>query len=272
MRLRILRETALASWVCVSLVGCGLIITPEPAGNYIGVEVHNVVISSMGVSDSVASWYIGASMVRSIGLPTTGDVFFATGDPRSGRDGRYYLANAVVPAVWQWSFLSGPCAFQPPDVAEFYNRFIYKFICTRTITGVIQAQETGYLPDGTEVYTGGTDKLLSNEWLDVGDARTSPNGRFRLQYQDDGNLVLLDNGHATWASHTDGSDPGRVVMQGDGNLVIYNAGGTAVWYSSTQGHPGATLVVDSVGCASVLTGTPSAPVVAWSTGSCDSWW
>ena len=35
--------------------------------------------------------------------------------------------------------------------------------------------------------------------------------------------------------------------RGDGNLVVYNASGAAVWSSVTWGHPGAYLVVQSDG-------------------------
>src|SRR5262249_20924649 len=49
--------------------------------------------------------------------------------------------------------------------------------------------------------------LHSNESI------TSPDGRYRLIYQTDGNLVLYDsNGAARWSSGTVGSTPGVAVM------------------------------------------------------------
>ena len=69
------------------------------------------------------------------------------------------------------------------------------------------------------------------------------NGRFRLTYQSDGNLVLYDGGTALWHTNTQGTPPGYAVMQSDGNLVVYDANHTAVWYSSTF-WPDTTAWVD----------------------------
>jgi hypothetical protein len=75
-----------------------------------------------------------------------------------------------------------------------------------------------------------------------------------LQLQDDGNLVLYQDGHAIWTYGSGykgqilnpGEDlqPGacllspdheyELIMQGDGNLVLYH-GGTALWSSQTSG-------------------------------------
>jgi hypothetical protein len=62
-------------------------------------------------------------------------------------------------------------------------------------------------------------------------------------YQHDGNLVLyrVSNGAALWASMT--FQPGQVAMQGDGNLVIYSANWTPLWWSGTAGYAGAYLAV-----------------------------
>lgn len=71
---------------------------------------------------------------------------------------------------------------------------------------------------------------------------------FRLIMQGDGNLVLYDGaGKATWASGTD-HDPGaHAVMQTDGNLVVYATDGKAVWASATSRHPGAYVALQTDG-------------------------
>ncbi len=68
-----------------------------------------------------------------------------------------------------------------------------------------------------------------------GDSVTSSDGRFRLAFEEDGNLVLrlLANGKELWSSGTAGSQANRVVMQGDGNLVIYSDGNLAINGNST---------------------------------------
>ncbi len=84
-------------------------------------------------------------------------------------------------------------------------------------------------------------------WLRKGEAITSPDGRFRLLLQLDGNLVLYDDQWAFyWASGTSGSGD-RAQFQVDGNLVILSAAGVPVWSANTHGHWGADLRVENDG-------------------------
>ena len=65
------------------------------------------------------------------------------------------------------------------------------------------------------------DWLRPGDHLEVGQSRTSINGRFKLIYQTDGNLVLYEApSRPVWSTNTF-DVPGRVVMQNDGNLVMY---------------------------------------------------
>ena len=41
-------------------------------------------------------------------------------------------------------------------------------------------------------------------------------------------------------------------MQGDGNLVVYGPAGTALWWSGTNGHAGASLVLDDGGTLAIV--------------------
>ena len=123
--------------------------------------------------------------------------------------------------------------------------------------------------------------LPSPGQLVQGASLTSPDGRFQLVMQNDGNLVLYDpSGRPLWASGTSntsgtflvpqappGSPPGAgtvnfggqfvnyAVMQDDGNLVIYQtyAPGQAgpIWNTGTPGNGPSTLVLDSNGTLSV---------------------
>jgi peptidoglycan hydrolase-like protein with peptidoglycan-binding domain len=69
--------------------------------------------------------------------------------------------------------------------------------------------------------------LSDGSWL------RSPNGRYRLAMQGDGNLVLYWESHAIWASHTRHHAGDYVAMQGDGNLVIYQ-GRRPIWASGSD--------------------------------------
>lgn len=99
-----------------------------------------------------------------------------------------------------------------------------------------------YRVDPPEPSTG--DSVLgSGQSLRPGQSRRSPNGRYDLVYQGDGNLVLYAGSQALWTSGTAGQSPGEVAMQPDGNLVVYNSGRARVWSTGTQGQSGAFLRV-----------------------------
>ena len=90
--------------------------------------------------------------------------------------------------------------------------------------------------------------LGSGQTLHAGDAVTSCDGRFQLVMQADGNLVMYQHGvGAVWATGTHGHGATRATMQDDGNLVLYTAANHAVWASGTHGQPGAALAVQSDG-------------------------
>ena len=93
------------------------------------------------------------------------------------------------------------------------------------------------------------DRLLSGARLLPGQSITSANGRFRLLFQTDGNLVLYDDVErsAPWSSNTAGISAGHVIMQTDGNLVVYDAQGRDHWSTGTPGNASAYLVVQPDG-------------------------
>ena len=97
--------------------------------------------------------------------------------------------------------------------------------------------------------------------LAPGESVSSCDGQHVLVMQGDGNLVLYHGGTATWASHTNGTDARYAIMQGDGNLVVY--GGPARWASGTWGHGGAWLAVQDDGNVVIYVG--GTPI--WATGT-----
>ena len=85
--------------------------------------------------------------------------------------------------------------------------------------------------------------------------------RSKLIMQTDGNLVLYDAaGTAHWASQTQGTG-NTATFQADGNLVVYDAQHQALWSSNTQGATGATLKVLEDGNMVIATDT----AVVWQT-------
>jgi len=82
-----------------------------------------------------------------------------------------------------------------------------------------------------------TSAIGRDDVLTPGQSLTSPNGQFVAAFQGDGNLVVYRIGQNTalWASSTHGKAGTRVIMQADGNLVMYTAGNQPVWASNTAG-------------------------------------
>jgi|SRR5262245_21045062 len=93
------------------------------------------------------------------------------------------------------------------------------------------------------------DRLPAGARLNRGAELTAPNRRTRLVMQADGNLVLyrVDDRSALWSSGTAGQPADRAVMQADGNLVASAADGWVCWASNTAGNAGAQLVLQNDG-------------------------
>ncbi|MDN5856057.1 MAG: hypothetical protein L0K86_25095 [Actinomycetia bacterium] len=111
--------------------------------------------------------------------------------------------------------------------------------------------------------------LQAGQQLDIDGQLIAANGRSRLVMQGDGNLVLYrtDTGEARWASNTPGTPANRAVMQGDGNFVVYTQMG-AVWASNTDGNPGAWVVLQDDGNLVVYS---SAGAALWDSRTATDW-
>lgn len=120
----------------------------------------------------------------------------------------------------------------------------------------LRVQDDGNLVivrDDLPVWARGTfigNQMYPNHTLRVGAIRRSANGRFQLQMQTDGNLVLYDTSTSPWsprwATYAYGSNL-RAQMQTDGNFVVYDPSNTPRWYTGTNGHDGARLEVQNNG-------------------------
>jgi len=87
--------------------------------------------------------------------------------------------------------------------------------------------------------------------LNVGQELMSKNGLYRLVMQGDGNLVLYQGvtslQSAVWATNTWGLQslyrPVRADMQSDGNFVLYSAYNIPAWASGTHMYPGSRITL-----------------------------
>ena len=108
-------------------------------------------------------------------------------------------------------------------------------------------REDGALPGST---------MMPGESMSPGESISSPSGRYQLRLQHEGNLVLYDTAgpSALWDSRTVGESDRTLVMQPDGNLVLYELPVTpfdALWHSRTYGWPGAFLTVRDDGTVTI---------------------
>ncbi|OVE78955.1 hypothetical protein BVY00_01485 [bacterium G20] len=75
----------------------------------------------------------------------------------------------------------------------------------------------------------------------------TPDRRFRLILQSDGNLVLYSPTQALWSTATDGQQVAFLALQPDGNLVLYDRSARPLWASSTDGSGLTRLIVQPDG-------------------------
>jgi hypothetical protein len=127
----------------------------------------------------------------------------------------------------------------------------------------------GAIPAGTPTPAScappaGCATLSANQSLGSNGSLPSCDGRFSLNLQSDGNLVLYEGGAALWASNTVNSGAAKAIMQGDGNFVLYTAAGAAVWASNTPNNPGASITLQNDGNLVIHS---SSGAVVWQTNT-----
>jgi hypothetical protein len=89
-------------------------------------------------------------------------------------------------------------------------------------------------------------ELLPDDNLGVGGSIQSPNKRYSLIMQTDGNLVEYGPNGPLWSSCTNRWPGSIATMQGDGNLVVYGPGHIARYATGTH-TPGSVLQVQDDG-------------------------
>jgi hypothetical protein len=91
-------------------------------------------------------------------------------------------------------------------------------------------------------------QLNPGQQITSGTQIASPDGKYVLQMQSDGNLVLRAPGNTPIGdTRTAGHDGTIAVMQTDGNFVLRAPGNIPIWASGTDGHPGTVLQVQDDG-------------------------
>ena len=104
--------------------------------------------------------------------------------------------------------------------------------------------------------------LVDGEDLPAPSELLSPNSRYSLALQSDGNLVVYRHGPSgrgtptvLWQTGTGGSPGADLWLQSDGNLVLYSRAHLPLWQSHTAGHPGDRLAVQADGNVVIYSST-----------------
>jgi hypothetical protein len=120
-----------------------------------------------------------------------------------------------------------------------------------------------------------TDHIGVDQALRPGGSIRSPNHEYTAQLGHDGNFsVIKGKGYSAaviWSTKaaTDGKGGARLTLQGDRNLVLYNASGAPVWATSTNGKGAggeAKLVMQNDGNLVLYDGATPLWASAWHTG------
>ncbi|MBD2770161.1 hypothetical protein IC235_19920 [Hymenobacter sp. BT664] len=91
----------------------------------------------------------------------------------------------------------------------------------------------------TTANANGESILRAGERLTAGQFLQSYGGQYRLVMQGDGNLVIyrLADFSARWSSRTAGNPGAFCTMQSDGNFVVYAANGRPLFTGGAQDRP-----------------------------------
>jgi hypothetical protein len=169
--------------------------------------------------------------------------------------GTYHVVNASGTAVPQEAVSGGICTEADLPAASLTE---WSVVAGAAPSGTATPSNCG----GSTSPACGT--LTANHELTANQSLTSCNGDYTLIMQGDGNLVLYQGSTALWASNTAGTAADEAIMQGDGNFVVYTSAGSPLWASGTAGNPGADLVVQNDGNVVVYSASGAA---LWATGT-----
>lgn len=167
-------------------------------------------------------------------------------------------------STWEWDNFNGQCGHQhvPDDNDHWDPGALNVARITEHANYILNPPPPPSYPPPPPA----PDKLVPGQILWPEQRLASANGQFQLVMQTDGNLVLYDADlRALWSSGTNHTPGAWAAMQSDGNFVIYNGEGTtALWQTGTDGQYDAFLVLQDDGNL-VVYNAQRIPV--WDTGT-----
>lgn len=148
------------------------------------------------------------------------------------------------------------------SLSSFYMQTDGNIVAYTTSGQAVWASNTGSWPMYTYY---GSDHLNNGQTLTSGNYIRSADSRYALLMQTDGNLIMYGPGyHVLWGSGTGGNPGAYLGLQSDGNMVVYSSSGHALWASNTGGQSLSYLVMQTDGNL-VAYNTSNAAI--WATGT-----
>ena len=89
--------------------------------------------------------------------------------------------------------------------------------------------------------------LLANQGFGRNQPLTSCDGRFQAWLQGDGNFVIYQGPDALGATNTGGTDARFATLLADGSFALFSDHGKIVWQTQTQGRQGGVLLLQNDG-------------------------
>jgi hypothetical protein len=137
---------------------------------------------------------------------------------------------------------SSPSGFQYQSVMSSTLQSEFSYGSLTYVLGVSEPAILAVIQPPT-----GCGSLYGDQGLVPRQSISSCDGRFVLILQSDGDLTLYQDAILLWNTGTSGLASTEVIMQRDGNLVVYDEAATPLWASNTAGHPDAYFAIQDDG-------------------------
>jgi hypothetical protein len=257
------------------LGGINLVDFAPVNGNYTGTRVLNNVIEArgafikVGIAMGPAVWMCSSNLVYGATVSGNGlkGIHFGYGYAVNGVSGFSITGNwdqarhvGLPKAGCGGGAPAAPAGFQVQTAPGSSLQSEFRSASLGYLLGVTEPAILGVLKPAT-----GCGSISADQGLVPGQTFRSCDGRFGLVLQWDGNVVLYQGSTPLWATNTVGKSTAQVIVQGDGNVVVYDAKGSALAATNTAGHPGAWLAVQNDGNL-VVYGPTGAALWASNTG------
>ncbi|MBU2667255.1 hypothetical protein KOI35_27470 [Actinoplanes bogorensis] len=134
-------------------------------------------------------------------------------------------------------------------------------LTTQHLRSAVAALPAEQNPELRKIFGIGGDTLTTGGRLDTGDRLTSPNGRYTLQMQTDGNLVGYEGTRPFWATGTWDQPGNHLVADPYGRFNLLTVRGTVAWTRSSESAGGLLRLQDDRNLVLYHSGTH--PAAAW---------